>query len=710
MEIKYYFSLLRRWAWLLVLGLFLGALGGFLGSIFQTPIYKASTRILVLRSSQQEKNADTYLSDQQLVQVYIQLLSTSPVLDGASDLLGYDVASSQVVVQQIGSMQAIQVIVEDPNPQHTADIANTLVKVLIDQNESIQTGRYLLTEQSIQAQITQVQTQIAQMGTEIQNVSTETVQEQQKQVEAQIAIMQAEVSQLQTDIQQLSPATTSEQQLLLAEKQARLNQIQPVLTLSQQIYTDLVVLGKPADLTNGTDRLSQLQTTMQLYQEIYIYLLNNLEAIRLARLQNTPNVVQIEPAIMPGKPVRPKPVTNTGLAAVVGLMLAGGIAFLIEYIDDTLRTPEDVERILSLPIIGYIGDINVAQGEAVDGHASKHPRSPVSEAFRSLRTNLEFANVDHPLKKILVASSGPGEGKTTVASNLAISMAQGGKRVLLIDGDLRRPRIHSIFGISNRMGLSALFRGNLEVRTVMKAVDGMDNVFIIPSGKLPPNPTELLSSARMDQILEQASREVDVIIMDSPPALVADYQVLSTKMDGVIMVVRTGFTHTDAATVMLEQLGRVNARIVGIVLNKIQRHHYYYPYKPGGYYNQPLSDSQPALPADISRVRQLLHKVKAALTVQPREVRDEKDAALKDTLRGRMEVNLPTRDVPATSNVITRPQRRVQASQYIEPAQYVHVENENDNGRFVEANEYVVKNYNLEYWVSDVQDNGAEDD
>lgn len=594
MEIKHYLMMARRWAWLLAVGLVLGTLGGFLGSIYQTPIYQASTRILVLRSSQAEKNTDTYLSDQQLVQTYIQLLTTRPVLEGASTLLGFNVSASQVAVQQISGMQAIKLTVEDANPQRAADIANILVQVLIDQNEQIQTGRYTLTEQSIQAQITQVEKQISSMGAEIENVSTETVQQQLKQVEAQIAVMQAEVTQLQNDIRLLTPAKTNDQQFLLSEKEGRLNQIQPILLLSQQIYTDLVVLGKPSTSQDDTSRLSQLQTTMKLYQEIYINLLNNLEAIRLARLQNTPNVVPIESAVVPLSPIRPKPVTNTGLAAVVGLMLAGGIAFLIEYLDNTIRTPEDVERILNLPIIGYIGDIYLKKGEAMDVHVMKNPRSPVSEAFRSLRTNLEYTNIDRSLTKLLVASSGPGEGKSTIASNLAAIIAQGGKRVLLIDADLRRPRIHSIFGISNRVGLSTLFRGNVTVRTAMRPVAGLENFFIIPSGNPPPNPTELLASARMDQILLEASREVDVIVVDCPPSLVADYQVLSTKMDGVIMVIQPGSTHADAAAAMLDQMGRVNANILGVVLNKIPRnspyfggYHYYSGYaKRGGYYDQ----------------------------------------------------------------------------------------------------------------------------
>jgi polysaccharide biosynthesis transport protein len=606
MEIKDYVAMLRRWAWLLATGLVVGALGGVIVSSFQTPVYQASTRILVLRASQAEKNTDTYLSDQQLVQTYIQLLTTRPVMDGASALLGFNVSPSQISVQQIRDVQAIQLTVEDANPQRAADIANILVKVLINQNEVIQTGRYTQTEESIQAQITQIENQISQMSTEIENVSTETVQQQLKQVESQIATMQAEVTQLQNDIKQLTPPTTDEQQVLLSEKEARLNQVQPVLSLSQQIYADLLVLGKPPTTEDSTTRLSQLQTTLKLYQEIYINLLNNLEAIRLARLQNTPNVVSIESAVVPTKPVRPKPVTNTGLSAIVGLLLAGGIAFLIEYVDDTIRTPEDIERILKLPVIGYIGDINIDQGGAVDVHVLKNPRSPVSEAFRSLRTNLEYTNVDKALKSILVTSSGPGEGKTMIAVNLATIIAQGGKRVLLLDADMRRPRIHKIFGISNRVGLSTLFRGNITVRSAMRSVDGMENVFIITSGSLPPNPTELLASAKMDHILQEAAHEVDVIVVDSPPSLVTDFQVLATKLDGVLMVIQPGHTRADSAYATLEQLGRVDGIVLGVVLNKIPRdshyyggyYHNYYPNKRGEYYYHQEEENQPQLQAD----------------------------------------------------------------------------------------------------------------
>ena len=222
MEIKDYLTMIRRWAWLLGLGLFLGAMGGLLGSVFQTPIYEATTRIMVMRAPQ-EKNSDyTYLSDQQLVQTYIQLITTRPVIEGASAKLGFIVNRNQISVKQVGETQTIQLVVRDESAQRASDIANILIRVLMDQNETIQSGRYTSTEQSIEAQIKQVEEQIAQLRSQIDVVSAETVQQQRQQVEAQIASLAAEVTQLQVDIQQISTPTAIGERTLLIEKQERL--------------------------------------------------------------------------------------------------------------------------------------------------------------------------------------------------------------------------------------------------------------------------------------------------------------------------------------------------------------------------------------------------------------------------------------------------------------------------------------------------------
>src|SRR3972149_338980 len=187
---KKYIHIVQRWAWLLVLGLVLGGAGGYVGSRLQDPVYQASTRALVIRAPQDRSTDPTYLSDQQLVQTYIQLLNTQPVRDGASARLGYEVGETQIKVKQTLDTQIIVVIIEDQDPRRAADIANVLVEVLIEQNETLQAGRYASTEESMQAQIAQVETQISSIQLELDQISTESLQDQLKEVEAQIKPLQ----------------------------------------------------------------------------------------------------------------------------------------------------------------------------------------------------------------------------------------------------------------------------------------------------------------------------------------------------------------------------------------------------------------------------------------------------------------------------------------------------------------------------------------
>lgn len=214
------------------------------------------------------------------------------------------------------------------------------------------------------------------------------------------------------------------------------------------------------------------------------------------------------------------------------------------------------------------------------------PKSMVSEAFRMLRTNLQFVGVDKPLKKIVITSSNPGEGKSVVAANLAISIASTGSKVLLIDADLRRPRVHKLFFLENYKGLSSLLAGDLKMDDVANETP-VENLYVITSGPIPPNPAEILGSAKMNQFIEKASSVYDMIIFDSPPVnTVADASILSSIADGVILVVEAGVTAREAAILAKEQLEKINARILGVVLNKAKQssegyYYYYYYYGEG---------------------------------------------------------------------------------------------------------------------------------
>ncbi|TJX12821.1 CpsD/CapB family tyrosine-protein kinase [Tissierella creatinini] len=224
----------------------------------------------------------------------------------------------------------------------------------------------------------------------------------------------------------------------------------------------------------------------------------------------------------------------------------------------------------------------------------RNPKSIVSEAFRTLRTNIQFTNIDKSIRTIVITSSGPGEGKTIVVSNLAISIAQTEKRVLLVDCDMRKPRIHKVFGINNREGLTNILMGEKVLADVeYRGEESIKSLTVVTSGPIPPNPSELLGSRRMKDFLEDMRDHFDMIIIDSPPInLVTDSAILSTIADGTIMVVEVGKTEAEAAINGKELLDKVNANLLGVVLNKIptkERSYYNYGYY---HYNEYYGDDE----------------------------------------------------------------------------------------------------------------------
>jgi non-specific protein-tyrosine kinase len=272
------------------------------------------------------------------------------------------------------------------------------------------------------------------------------------------------------------------------------------------------------------------------------------------------------------------------LAALVGLMVAAGIIFLVEFLDDTIRDPQEITRRWGIPVLGMIVSYKSSAGEELI--TVRHPRSPISEAFRSLRTNLQFAGNETPLRTLLVTSPSPSDGKTTIVANLASVIAQSGRNVVILDADLRRPRIHKMFQLSNRVGLTDQFiRTQDRFDGSLKSTE-VANLHAITSGNLPPNPSELLSSARMSEIFKLLSDQFNTVIVDSPPTLlVTDAMVLAQHVDGVLLVVKPSVTKWAALRQAIEQLQHVKAKLLGIVVNDVNigRSRYYY-YR--GYYKQ----------------------------------------------------------------------------------------------------------------------------
>lgn len=211
-----------------------------------------------------------------------------------------------------------------------------------------------------------------------------------------------------------------------------------------------------------------------------------------------------------------------------------------------------------------------------------NPRSPISEAYRSLRTNIQFSSIDHQMKVLMVASAKSGEGKTTTITNLAVTYAQEGKKVLLIDGDLRKPSLHQVFQQSNRTGLTSALINNQHISEVIRDTN-VDNLSLITSGPIPPNPSEILGSQRMQQLLDELKEQFEVVLFDTPPVLaVTDGLIISSYCDGVLLVVHAGKVKRDLVKKAKASLEHVQARILGVVLNNNERSNveskYYYYY------------------------------------------------------------------------------------------------------------------------------------
>jgi non-specific protein-tyrosine kinase len=336
--------------------------------------------------------------------------------------------------------------------------------------------------------------------------------------------------------------------------------------------------------TSDPATLLQLQARLTQYRSIYASLVTNYEQVRLAEEQTSTSVVVSQPAAVPTTPVSPKTSRNTLLAIVAGMLLAVGSVFAIDMLDDTIKNPEEIRRKFNLPILGMIAWHEQLHEKPI---VLLEPRSPTAEAFRSLRTNITFASVDTPLRRIMITSPTPQDGKTTISANLAVVLAQGEKKVVLLDADLRRPYIHHKFGLFNRFGLTNLFVDSLNGFESVMQFNSVSNLGLITSGPLPPNPAELLTSKKMVQILDLLNKEYDLVLIDTPPLLsVTDASALAPAMDAVIMVVKPGVTKLSALQQALEQLRAVGAHVLGIVLNEVNPSSRKYGYYYNRYYSK----------------------------------------------------------------------------------------------------------------------------
>ncbi len=414
-DLKMYARLAWRWLWLVVLCAVIGGAAAFLVSLNMTPIYQAESKVMINEArTPSAANYNDILASERVARTYADLMKRDSVMAEAFVRLGLDPAlvASQitaVTVSPVRDTQLVVLTIEGPNPQLVAAVANTLPSVFVDELRKIQSGRFAESKASLSQQLDE---------------------------------------------------------------------------MSRQVETTKLRIGELEQQRTAQEEMeyTQLSSALTQYQTSYANLLQSFEALRLTEAQSTDSVVLMEAAAVPTAPVRPRVLVNTLLAAVVGALAALGIVFLLEYLDDRVQTPEDLQRIAPVPVLGAIGvtpsasrrpstthtlrrgtrsggasltsatdpvspDLVPAADTAEDPLISvSDPRHPIVEAYRRLRTNLQYYNLDSTLTSLLLTSAEAGEGKSITSANLAVVMAQSGMRVILVDADLRKPRQHRIFG------------------------------------------------------------------------------------------------------------------------------------------------------------------------------------------------------------------------------------------------------------------------
>lgn len=295
------------------------------------------------------------------------------------------------------------------------------------------------------------------------------------------------------------------------------------------------------------------------------------------------NLVVVSPAVLPDRPVSPNKTLNVAIAFAAGLLLSIGLVFLLDYLDQTIKTDEELTERLGLISMGHLLFVPAGKGkrgELVALDAQSH----ASEAFKALRTSLLFSTIDQELKEIVVTSAEVGEGKSRTAANLAIVLAQAGHKTLLIDADFRRPSQHMIFGRIRNVGLSNLIVQDVTEAEAITAVDGVANLWLLTSGPTPPNPSELLGSGRMRELMAMLRGYFTYLVVDTPPVnAVTDASILAAAASGTVLVVEQGRTTFPALKHAKAMLDRVGSRTLGAVMNKVHSSAGSYAYTYGYY-------------------------------------------------------------------------------------------------------------------------------
>jgi len=473
----------------------------------------------------------------------------------------------------------ITISVQDTKPLRASLIANTLVEVYI--NRDVDNRNQALREAGkwLQDQLEDIR----KKGEAAEKAVSDYSQKYK-------IASSTDAGSKQEDLLESLKQKKSELEMQLAEAQKRYKEKHPTVVNLQGALVDVKsqILEETQNLLNLKERLVQyniLRKEVESNQQLYNTMLTRSKEVGVSEKIQSLGIRVLSKAYPPDKPFKPNTKKDVLTSIIIAIFCGGGLAFLIEYLDSSIRTAEDISAYLELPFLGYIPTCRKDAKTDVEKSLICYQQNaaPVAESFRALRTAILFSfPEDKPLKTMVVTSSLPQEGKSFVAVNLALIFCQLNERVLLIDVDMRKPKINKSFNFELKPGMSTILTGNIDFDKAVK-VTNIPRLSVITAGTIPPNPSELLHSNKLVEFIKEAQSKFDRIIFDSPPVLVgADSALLANKVDGVVFVIKGAATRLTDLVFAKKKLIEAKANIIGAVLNnlepELQDHYYYYHY------------------------------------------------------------------------------------------------------------------------------------
>lgn len=633
LNLRDYWRIIQKRRWVVGASSLAGFCAALLVTKLQTPLYQASTTLKIEQKLQGSAILTEWITwnPGEVMSTETRIIKSRPVAERVAQRLGLlsplvtsgpekerSITRVQSVIEaeRVGDSNMIQITASSERPQEAALIANTAAKVYKEKNMEDRNAATVRLREFTGQQLEEVRQKLSDAEEELKQFGREG---RATGVGGHVA---SELIRMETERDQMMKRMTPRHP--------------DVRAMEKRIES---MRRKLQSLPEADIELARLVREIKINEELYNLLNKKFKETQISEADRIETVAIINPATTPASPSWPNRNLNMSLGMLIGLLLGVAAAFVQESLDTSIGTIEDVEAYLSVPVLGVIPHIEMATQEKtwfseLREHLPRTLRrrgkmniedlreallvnhsatSPLAEAYHTLRVNLKFATLKTRGNTFLLTSAGPMEGKTLTACNFAIASSAAGVRTLLMDGDLRRPAISKYFGTSREPGLSDILIGNLPWHRALRGttdflvgelgmerllkVHGIENLKIIPSGHLPPNPIDVLSSPEMGNLMEEVKDSFELVIMDCPPVMtVADATILGTKMAGVVLVYQVGRMARGALKRSREQLEAAGAKVFGVVLNDIQvaemkpLYGYYYSYK---YYSEKQPEKTP---------------------------------------------------------------------------------------------------------------------